>query len=648
MRARWIRMAIVPLVLIVAAGWWASPVLAEDNDKPAIEFKVGAGLLWGDTSDDASVPGEYFTFDDSPRLTFSLDTILTGHDWYAVTRVNWDHEDDNAFAVDFGWKDRLSMTLNHAEFRHRMVQDPMNTGIVVDFPELILAPVNPDVEPGINYSETNVAVRYKVTGVDNLTLHGSYRSQQRNGNLPMYGLNSHAAVWTAYGTATPIDQLTQDYAGGLTWKIGRVLLDNTYSYRRFDARDTAATLIPGLDQPFMETPDYKKWQNNLSARITLPHQTTVFASYVTYEVDNWYLKEQAGVDGMSYDSVQLRFHTILTNRVRLQGYYRTESTDNDVTKWYNPAVPSAMSRDVDTYGAVLTIKPYKGANLKLKYESRDIDRDAGAADATHVEKTSRDRYQVTFSSHLMDKARVRLEWKRDDVSNPFATLRYAAEAADYGEVYPELGAMATTSDRYRFQLDYNLTDRSTLALEYEYGDASYDTTTGVEQWNEDYTVVTLTLNFMPTDKLGLYLFASDMTGDATTWLAPDLADFEFVNNGVWTTGKVPYANDVTTFGFGFNYQASRDFHLDGTVSYVDMQAGADTSGLTAFGLDSWGAFSDHDSNYLDLTVNGEYRLDEGLGIRFRIGYGDYQDDSLYVRDLTGSGIYGVLGLTWRN
>lgn len=648
MNTRLFRSVVLPLALVAVTAWWTSPVRADEGDKPTVEFKVGVGLMLGDTSDDASVPGEYFTFDDSPRLTFSLESVVTGSDWFAVTRLNWDHVDDNQLAVDFGWKDRLNLTLDHKEFRHRMVQDPMHLGVTVQSPEILLQAVQPDVEPGINYSETGLTVLYTVQGVDNLTLHGAYQSQVRTGNLPIYGLNTHDTVWAAYGTASPVDYLTQDYAGGVTWKIGRVQLDNTYSYRRFDVQDTVATMIPGLDQSFLETPDYKKWQNNFSARIMLPHRTTMYASYVTYDVDNWYLKDQMGVDGMTYDSLQLRFNSILTNRVRLQGYYRTESTDNDVTKWYDHEIPSAMSRDVDTYGVVATVRPYGGTRLKLKYENREITRDAGAVDATHVNKTSRDRYQITFSSHLMQKARMRLEWKRDDVTNPFATLRYAAEAATYGEIYPELGAMATTNDRYRLQLDFSVSDRTSLGVEYEYGDASYDTTTGVEQWNEDYTLVTATLNFAPTDRLGLYLFASSESGDATTWLAPDLADFEFVQDGVWTTGKVPYANDVTTFGLGFGFRANRNFHLNGTFSYVDMEAGAETNGLKNFGLEEWGAFSYHDSNYVDININGEYRLDEGLGIQFRFGYGDYQDDSVYVRDLTGSGFFAVLGLSWRN
>ncbi len=649
MKAKLLRYVLLPIVVISTACWWASPAFAGSGDEPAVQLKIDTGLMWGNTSDNPAVPGEYFTFDDSPRLTFALDSSVTAQDWFAVTRFSWDHVDDNDLAVDFGWKDQLFISLDHQEFRHRMVQDPMNLGVVVDFPELQLVPVNPDVQPGTDLTETNVAVRYTLPGLRNLTLHGSYGSRLRSGNLPVYSLNSHASTWSVYGTATPIDQLTQDYTGGATWKIGRFVVDDTYSYRRFDARDTADTLIPGLEQPFSDAPDFKKWQNNLSTRVTLPHHTTVFANYVTYNVDNWYLQQQMGVNGMSYDSFQVQVHSILTRRLQFRGYYRTESTDNDVTKWYNPAVPSALSRDVDTYGASLIIRPYSGASVKVKYENREIDRLTGTEDPqVHPNKTSRDRYQVTFSSHLMKKARVRLEWRRDEVDNPFANLRYASEALNYGETYPELSSLATTNDRYRAKVDVSLTTRTSGTIEFEYGDASYDTTAGTAQWDEDYTLVTLTLNFVPTDKLGFYIFLSNESGDATTWLAPDLSDFEFVQDGVWTTGKVPYSNDFSSIGAGFNFNASHNFDLTGTISYVDMSAGSDTALLVPFGLTDWDAYSNHDSNYLNVTVNADYRLDKALSIGFRLGYGDYQDDSIYVRDLTGSGFYGVLSLSWRN
>ena len=223
-----------------------------------------------------------------------------------------------------------------------------------------------------------------------------------------------------------------------------------------------------------------------------------------------------------------------------------------------------------------------------------------------------------------------------------------SEASEYREAYPKLSCLTTTNNVIRSQLVIPLSKKVNADIDYEWGKGDYENGTNKQQWSQKYQQIGLTLTYLTNSRLSFYFNLSVLTGDAYTYLAPDLADLEFVNNGIWTTGKVPYSDDIQTFSLGFVYQMSKKINFNGHIMYMNQEAGADTSLLTSMGLESFGKYSENELNSLHLSLTGNYEITKQTYLKCMLIYGRYQNPIIYINDMEGTGWAGAIGIVWEN
>lgn len=636
------------LVIFIFLYWLPIQAKTDGENGNLFSFEISTGLMWGNVDKQDTIVGEYLIFDDVPRLTLNYKGAVSTPDIFVNSEFSYNHMNDNAQSVDMNWKNSLTLIFDRREFRHRTVHDPMTLTESVEFAAIAMMEGSPDVVPSVDYRKTELDLTYTLPRFRNLTFNADYSVQERNGYTQSVSLFSQASPWGVYGMETALNHVTQDYSGGATLKLGPVTFEDKLSYRSFKLRNAPDTQIGSSTLNYETAPTYDKWQNRLSAILNLALSTNVYADYVHYSIENQNLQQISNVDGMSYSSYQMRLTSKPIRQVQFNIHYRGENVNSDTTKWYNAAIPSAIDRDIYTWGVDINFYPFRRTTFRASYRNRSIRRDAVQAKMDHPEQTDKETFKLVLNTRLLKKARIWLEWQRDDVDNPFANMKMANNASVFGESYPTLSSLYTSNNKFRVKFDIPFSDKLAINVDWENGDGQFEQNDGVESWSEKYNLFNLTLNVFLNDKFGMFLFGSILKGDASTFLAPNLADFEFINNGNWMTGIVPYNSDVNTIGLGFSANFSPKFLLSGTIYYVSQDAAADTSALEFMNLADFGSFSSHDSKAFDASFTGEYSVNDSLSINLGLILRSFDNKLIHLDDLTGNGYMGIISLIWRH
>jgi hypothetical protein len=212
----------------------------------------------------------------------------------------------------------------------------------------------------------------------NFTFHFKFRNEDRNGLKQSIGMSKCTSCHLT-GQSKEIDENTRDLTAGVTGKFGLLTLDYSFMNRQFreDGRpptriydpalspgaafpaNTPGTTISsyftapqGFDNRLLydfrngplrydETPDSDKFSNVAKAKLDLPGNTTVMASYVQSRVDSIKTGE-AGLFSFNelnkirlktdYDAYGGKISTVLGKRLTLSVHGRTERIrDDDVT-----------------------------------------------------------------------------------------------------------------------------------------------------------------------------------------------------------------------------------------------------------------------------------------------------------------------------
>lgn len=251
-----------------------------------------------------------------------------------------------------------------------------------------------------------------VPSLPNVVFHTGMRIEKRQGLEQAIGVtkcdNCHVSA-----VGKKIDEVTEDYVFGATGKFGLLTVDYEYLTRTFsesgstpsryyeDATNPTAynMLYENGDFAFGRTPDSEKDSHALKARIDLPKDASLTASYVKSDIESSKSQTQGEyllLDGSTLKSEYESFGTKLAGkigknlRLSLRGgiydidvngneiYYPARDAANAAAAWpetNTDAWHSAEARKVKEVGTDLVYRLARGTTLRLGYEFEEVDRD---------------------------------------------------------------------------------------------------------------------------------------------------------------------------------------------------------------------------------------------------------------------------------
>ena len=215
------------------------------------------------------------------------------------------------------------------------------------------------------------------------------------------------------GIGRRVNEHTRDVMAGFTAKYGMVTASYFHTWRHFDneaetpqwtfdnvyAPPEEMTFFPqrlmydGERSGYAEVPDVRKDTDKVKVRVDLPYHTTVYASYISSDVENNYTNKDYGLDAYAARVTSTLLNNALT--VTLKGrYYTIDNDDVDVDigaysndtvvtgpgygmppSYFNYTRKSNMSRDVTELGINFRYKLAKHYTLRAGYQYTRINRD---------------------------------------------------------------------------------------------------------------------------------------------------------------------------------------------------------------------------------------------------------------------------------
>lgn len=251
-----------------------------------------------------------------------------------------------------------------------------------------------------------------IPSLPNVVFHTGMRIEKRQGLEQAIGVTKCDSCHVS-AVGKKIDEVTEDYTFGASGKFGLLTVDYEYLTRSFsesgstpiryyeDATNPTAynMLYENGDYPFGRTPDSEKDSHALKARIDLPKDTSLTASYVKSDIESSKSPTQGEyllLDGSTLKSEYESFGTKLAGkigknlRLSLRGgiydidvngneiYYPARDAANAAAAWPNTNTDewnSAEARKVKEVGADLVYRLARGTTLRLGYEFEEEDRD---------------------------------------------------------------------------------------------------------------------------------------------------------------------------------------------------------------------------------------------------------------------------------
>lgn len=306
----------------------------------------------------------------------------------------------------------------------------------------------------------------------NITFHAGVRLETREGLEQAIGVtkcdNCHVSA-----TGKDIDERTEEIGFGATGKFGPVTLDYDYLARTFsdggatpvrffeDAGNPTAfnLLYEAGDYPFARTPDSEKDSHSLKARVDLPQDTSVTASYVKSDVESSksdtqdeYLLLQGDTLSTEYESFGGKVSTKLGDSLRLSLRGSMYEIDVDGNQVYFPAreVPSAAAawpgtatddlhsaeaREVTELGVDAAYRLARATTLRLGYEYEEVDRDE-----EELGKTQTNTFQASVKSRLNRQFSGNISYKYQDIDEPLAGAHVGIAQGDSTAFQDPLGS----------------------------------------------------------------------------------------------------------------------------------------------------------------------------------------------------------------
>ncbi len=300
-------------------------------------------------------------------------------------------------------------------------------------------------------SEANLTI----PALANVTFHAGMRVETRDGLEQAIGLTKCDSCHVT-ATGKNINERTEDLTLGATGKFGLVTIDYEYLNRSFDEDSSApmryyedatnpnsSQLLyeSGTDYPFASTPDSEKESHSLKARVDLPKDTSITASYVKSDVESSKSQTQDEYELMGgntlkseFESFGAKLSTKLSQNLRLSLRGSTYEIDADGNEIYYPqrdaainasgaaAWPgsdtddylSAEARDVDEIGLDLVYRLAKATTLRLGYEYETVEREE-----EELGETETHTLKAAFKTRINKALSGRASYQYQNIDEPF-------------------------------------------------------------------------------------------------------------------------------------------------------------------------------------------------------------------------------------
>jgi hypothetical protein len=290
--------------------------------------------------------------------------------------------------------------------------------------------------------------------LSNITFHAGARVETREGMEQAIGLSKCDGCHVS-AAGKEIDERTEEFTVGATGKFGILTVDYEYLTRNFDEDASAPTRIYDTmdnasapnqmlypfggnnELDFSKTPDSEKESHLLKARVDLPRNTSLTASYVKSDIESSKSSvqdEYVLLDGndleSEYESFAGKFATKFGKNVNfsLRGkvyeidvdenhlYFASRDTSSyilpfDSTDPYH----SAEGREVTEFGADIVYRLAMATTLRLGYEYEEIDRDEELLGETETHT-----FKAALKSRISKTLSGRISYEYQDIDDPFS------------------------------------------------------------------------------------------------------------------------------------------------------------------------------------------------------------------------------------
>ncbi|PLX94361.1 MAG: hypothetical protein C0620_06155 [Desulfuromonas sp.] len=292
----------------------------------------------------------------------------------------------------------------------------------------------------------------------NVTFKAGIRIETREGMEQAIGLSKCDGCHVS-AVGKNIDEITEEYTFGATGKFGILTVDYEYLTRYFDEDSTTPTryyedaqnasaadqlIYEAGDFEFNRTPDSEKETHMIKARVDLPRNTSITASYVKSEVDSSKSETQTEyelLDGdtltTEYESFGAKLATKFNKMISLSlrgSYYEIEADDNEIyyqaredSARYNedPALSllpfdttdeyvSAEEREVTEIGTDVVIRLAKATTLRLGYEYEEVERVE-----EELGETETHSFKAALKTRINNQLSGRISYTYQDIDDPF-------------------------------------------------------------------------------------------------------------------------------------------------------------------------------------------------------------------------------------
>jgi hypothetical protein len=290
--------------------------------------------------------------------------------------------------------------------------------------------------------------------LSNITFHAGARVETREGMEQAIGLSKCDGCHVS-AAGKEIDERTEEFTVGATGKFGVLTVDYEYLTRNFDEDAGSPTrFYDTMNNPsapnqmlypfdgdntleFSKTPDSEKDSHLLKARVDLPSNTSLSASYVKSDIEssksdvqNEYLLLDGDELETEFESYAGKFATKFGKNVSLSlrgEVYEIDVEENhlyfaaredssfilpfDSTDKYH----SAEGREVTEFGADIVYRLAMATTLRLGYEYEEVDRDEELLGETETHT-----FKAGLKSRISKTLSGRFSYEYQDIDEPFA------------------------------------------------------------------------------------------------------------------------------------------------------------------------------------------------------------------------------------
>jgi hypothetical protein len=437
----------------------------------------------------------------------------------------------------------------------------------------------------VKHTEWENEASLTLPALPNVTFHAGLRIEEREGS-EQATTTSKCGICHVSADSKGINESTEDFTFGVTGKFGILTVEYEYLDRDFDEDGPSAAysyksstniragiededqlLYSGLHD-YKVTPDSEKDSHMLEARVDLPQNTVISASYVTADIESD--KEgEAGTYSLDTGTLTSEFDSFFLKgatrfgALRLSmrgGTYEIDGPEYDVTfpdrddmliadggqssfenqTFDNPEhFESAESREVTEFGIDGVYRLARATTLRLGYEYEKIDRDEA-----ELGETETNTYKIAVQSRLNKQLSGRVSYEYQDIDDPFqgAKTGIAQGIGVTDPAYPGLEWLYT--DDFRLANDPDSDNPANQAVYY---------------WNSVYPNRTLETSMAP-DEVQQVKFSS-------TWSpATNAALTVFARYRDESNDDVSYDQKTFVPGLTFYYAPNSKMNL--TMSYT--------------------------------------------------------------------------------